>query len=349
MPGVPGCHLPFATVRLRNRGFPLVHVDRGFFNWGLFLIAVGAVPIAVRAELVPSGVRWWELWPLLLVGWGVGLILGRTAFALLGGALVAIAIGLIVGGILSSTDGIRGFASGIGGGCGSGSGSAFEARTGSFAADPATVELDPGCGTLDVSVGGTGWQISGTSADGTAPEIDASAGGLRVRSAGRGFDLFDSRAGAAWQVRLPENQAIDLSIGASAGTARLALANSTLRRASISVNAGTTRADFTGAALERLDVTANAGDARLTLPASTLSGSLTANAGSIAICVPDGTGLRVSMGDAFLAGNNFEEHGLARDGDQWTSPGYAGATAKIDLSATANAGSITLNPDGGCR
>lgn len=322
-----------------------MHVDRGFLNWGAFLIAVGAAPLAVRAGLVPSGLGWWELWPLLLVGWGVGLILGRTALALVGGVLVAITIGLIVGGVLSTGGGIGGFA----GSCGSGAGGAFPARTGTFAADRASVELDPGCGALDVSVGGTGWQVSGSSPDGTTPQIDGSAASLRVRSAERGFDLFDAPAGTAWQVRLPENQAIDLSISANAGTARLALANSTLGRASLMLNAGRTTADFTGAALGRLDVTANAGDARITLPAATLSGSLAANAGSIAICVPAGTGVRVLMGDALLAGNNFEERGLARDGDAWTSAGYTAATTRIDLSASANAGSITLNPDGGCR
>lgn len=322
-----------------------MRVERSYLNWGVFLIAVGAVPLAIRAGLVPAGVRWWDLWPLLLVGWGVGLILGRTQLGLLGGVLVAATIGLIVGGALSTAGSIGGFAAG----CGSGTGTPFTPRTGTFTADRVEVDLDRGCGTLDVSAGGTGWQVAGASSDGSGPDIVAAADALRVRSNGAGFNPFDSNAGAAWQVRLPANQTIDLSVSANAGTSHLALANSTLGRATLTANAGSTRADFTGAAIGSLTVTANAGDARLTLPAASLTGRLAANAGSIAICLPAGTGLRVSMSGSLLGGNNFEERGLVQDGDTWTTSDYGTAATKIDLSATANAGSITLNPDGGCR
>jgi hypothetical protein len=321
-----------------------MHVDRRFLNWGVFLIAAGAVPLAVRAGLVPAGVRWWELWPLLLVGWGIGLLLGRTVFGLLGGALVAAAIGIVVGGVLSSGSGFGGFAAG----CGRDSGTAFQAQTGTFTGDRATVQLDGGCGRLDVSVGGTSWEVSGATRDGAVPPIDASPAALRIESGSRGFDPFGTTGTGSLQVRLPENQAIDLSVTANGGTARLGLAKSTLGQASLTVNGADTRADFTGAALARLSVTANAGNARLTLPAASLTGSLTANAGSIALCVPAGTGVRIDMSGSVLGGNNFEQRGLAHDGDSWTTSGYASATARIQLSATANAGSITLDPEGGC-
>jgi hypothetical protein len=39
-----------------------MHVERGFFNWGVFLIAVGAMPLAVRA------------WPIGLVVAGIVLL-----------------------------------------------------------------------------------------------------------------------------------------------------------------------------------------------------------------------------------------------------------------------------------
>jgi hypothetical protein len=321
-----------------------MHVDRRFLNWGVFFIAVGTVPLAARAGLVPGDVHWWELWPLVLVAWGIGLILGRTAVGPLAGALAAAAIGLIVGGVLFAGAGIGAFGSG----CGTGSGTPFASRTGVLAGPRASVDLEPGCGNLDVSVGGGSWQVAGTSRDGAAPEIEASSDRLHVRSADGGFDPF-SPAATTWQVRLPENQPIDLSVSASAGTARLALGNARLGKASLTVNAGTTRADFTGSTVETLSVTANAGDARLTLPPASLSGTLTANAGSVGICLPPGAGLRITMSDSLLGGNNFEQHGLAHDGNTWTTAGYASAPARIDLSATANAGSIEIDPDGGCR
>ncbi|HET7026590.1 MAG TPA: hypothetical protein VFI28_02740 [Candidatus Limnocylindrales bacterium] len=321
-----------------------MHVDRRFLGWGVFLVAVGAVPLAVRAGLVTPSVRWWDLWPLLLVGWGVGLILGRTAFGLLGRVLVSATVGVIVGGVLATGAVVGTFASG----CGSGAGTPFAAQQGTFDAGRATVTLEPGCGQLDVSVGGTGWQVSGSSTDGTAPRIDTSPSSLAVHGAGRGFDPFAAAGGTHWEVVLPANQPIDLSVAANAGQARLALADAKLGDVSISSNAASTRADFSGTSLAHLTVTANAGDARLVLPAANTSGSLTANAGSIAICVPAGTGVRISQSDSIFGGNNFDERGLSKSGDTWTSIDYVTAATHVDLTASANAGSVSLNPDGGC-
>jgi hypothetical protein len=80
------------------------------------------------------------------------------------------------------------------------------------------------------------------------------------------------------------------------------------------------------------------------LPSRTLSGDLTVNAGSVALCLPTGAGLRVSTGGNVAASNDFETHGLVRSGDTWETPGFASATARIDLMANANAASLSLDP-----
>jgi hypothetical protein len=320
-----------------------MHIDRGFLNWGVFLIAVGAVPLAVRAGIAAPTIRWWELWPLVLVGWGLGLILGRTPFALLGGILVAATVGLAIGGILASGTVVGGFANV----CGSGSGTTFATQQGSFASQQATVRLEPGCGRLEVSSGGAGWEVAGESPDGEPPRIDASGDRLVVETPDRGFDPFDAGGGRHWTVRLPADRAIDLDVSANAGQAQLALAGATLGEVSLSVNAASATADLSAASVAHLDVSANAGTARLTLPAANVSGSLSANAGSIDVCVPAGTALRIATSGS-LGGNNFDDRGLTQSGDTWTTPDYASASTRIDLSASANLGSITLNPDGGC-
>ena len=57
-----------------------MRVRRGYLGWGVFLILAGAVPLAVRSGYLSDDQigRLWSLWPLILVGIGVGLILGRT-------------------------------------------------------------------------------------------------------------------------------------------------------------------------------------------------------------------------------------------------------------------------------
>ena len=65
-----------------------MHIDRRLLGWGVFFILVGAIPLAVRggyldAEQVSS---WPSLWPVLLIGWGLGLLLRRTPVEWIGGA-----------------------------------------------------------------------------------------------------------------------------------------------------------------------------------------------------------------------------------------------------------------------
>jgi len=92
-------------------------INRGLLNWGVFLIALGGVPLAVQQGWASSGIvgDLWRLWPLILVGIGLGLILRWTPIAWLGGALVAGTFGLIFGALLAGgVSGISGACVGIG-------------------------------------------------------------------------------------------------------------------------------------------------------------------------------------------------------------------------------------------
>src|SRR6188508_1295713 len=103
-----------------------MHIRRGYLGWGVFLILAGTVPLAVRSGYLTEDQvgRLWTLWPLILVGIGVGLILSRTRFDFLGGIIVAATFGLMVGGLLSA--GVSGLS---GASCGSdGSATSFPAR-----------------------------------------------------------------------------------------------------------------------------------------------------------------------------------------------------------------------------
>ena len=57
-----------------------MHVNRALLGWGVFFLVLGSVPLAVRYGLVDASAfaTAWQLWPLLLIGAGLGLVLART-------------------------------------------------------------------------------------------------------------------------------------------------------------------------------------------------------------------------------------------------------------------------------
>jgi hypothetical protein len=202
------------------------------------------------------------------------------------------------------------------------------------------------CG--DLTVGTTspnGWSLSGTAPEGRPPNVTASSDRLSIRSAGHAF--FEA-GGETWRVGLPSESTLDLSTTLNAGTAHLSLAGMHITTFSGTTNAGQTAIDFSGASLGSLSYTVNAGSTKITLPPASLAGSASINAGSLDLCAPPGAGLRIES-SSILASNNFEERGLVQTGSTWTSPGYATAAIKIDLSLSANAGNVELDPTGGCQ
>ena len=130
-----------------------MRVNRGLLGWGVFFIVAGSIPLLVQAGVLdPARVRQvWQLWPLILIGIGLGLILQRTRAAIVGGLVVAATFGILVGGWFAV-----GFVPGAGfGACGIGgndAGQAFPTQTGALQAS-ATVKLDLSCGDGDDHLG----------------------------------------------------------------------------------------------------------------------------------------------------------------------------------------------------
>ena len=322
-----------------------MHVNRGLLGWGLFLVLLGAVPLAVRAGAVdvPTVQRAWELWPLILIGIGAGLVLKRTRLSFVGGLVTAVTFGLIGGSLLAGGIGTP-FAN-----CGAGgNGTAFAGRSGTLGTD-AAVDLTLSCGDLQVTTasGGT-WTISGSDDRGAGPQIDAGSDRLIVdsnRRSGAGI------VGASdhWQVTLPQDPRLTLDVTLNAGSARLDLSGADVPQVGATVNAGSLRIDLSdAAAVGTIDATVNAGSLKVRLPARSVTGSLTANAGAIELCVPSGVAIRFHTSDNPLGGNNFASRGLTKSGSDWVSAGFDTATTRIDVTTTANLGSINLNPENGC-
>ena len=322
-----------------------MHVNRGLLSWGVFLILAGLVPLAERAGFLSADqiAGWWNLWPLILIGIGVGLVLSRTSFAVLGSLIVAGTFGLMLGAFLAV--GISGFPGGV---CGDDRGtSPLAEQTGTFDG-PAEVSVEFNCGELGISgVAGSAWAFGGSGNEDHEPIVEADGDSLRIRAAERSFVPFASN-GDDWQVELPVGVPLGLRVQLNAGQATVAPGAGELRDVRLQVNAGAIVADLSEAtAIDSIDVQTNAGSASVTMPATSMNGRVQVNAGSIELCTPVEAGLRIRTGGG-LGGNNFADAGLDQSGDTWESPGYADAAAKIDLDAEANLGSINLNPDDGC-
>ncbi|HEX8026357.1 MAG TPA: hypothetical protein VF484_09135 [Candidatus Limnocylindrales bacterium] len=325
-----------------------MHLDRRLLGWGLFFILLGAVPLAVRANAVDPDLvgRWPTLWPFLLIGWGLGLVLRASPIAWIGGTIVAVTFGLMGGGAIAT-----GFAGApVFSSCGSGAGQAFQASQGSFGTT-GHLGVEFNCGTLDVTAAdGSGWSVSGVSRDGRAPivETDGSSS-VTIKGPERGFDFVSGRT--AWTVAVPRAPHLGFDLTLNAGDGTVDLAGTSLDGFGFTVNAGSLDLDLSHAAAVPTDGmhgTVNAGSANVNLPAFDGSMGLSMNAGSLTVCVPQGTALEVHWSGT-IASHDLDSAGLVKTGDNiWTTPGFVAGSPHVALDVSANAGSFSLGLGGSC-
>lgn len=308
--------------------------------WGLFFILLGGLPLLVRAgALDPNALAdSWRLWPLLLVALGLSLILGRTRAGLLGTAVAAIVIGVAAGGALASGTTWIGNV----GGCGvPAAGDAQRFERSDMVEGPLSATFDLDCGSIDLSVvPGNEWRVR-ADYEGEEPTLELSPGEIGLRSPG-GFGLRRQH----WTVTLPADAVRSIELQANAGSSNVRLAGAELTEFKLDLNAGDVRVDASGARIEQLDVSTNAGRIRLRVDQD-VAGSLSANAGSIELCTPQGATLRLRVEEQLTFAHNLDDRGLAQSGDIWTREGAVGAPV-VDLSVEGNAANFTLDPEGGC-
>lgn len=327
-----------------------MRINRGFLAWGVFLLIVGAVPLAVRAGYVTEDQirNVGSLWPLILIGIGIGILLARTRYAILGGILVAATFGVIIGGVLAG--GVEGLGVGA---CGPGGGimTAFETREGPLTGSTGSVDLEMNCGDVSLAMApGDSWRIEGEGRDGVGPNVNADNDSLRISShdGGRGwFDGLDDRE--AWRVTLPGDVDLDFSMDLNAGSSTLDLAGASIDALDLTLNAGSVTLDLASVVqMGDLDINLNAGALELTLPDQSFEGSIEVNAGSVSLCAPPGAALRLNTDESIVATYDYDGQGLVKTGSTWETPGYGDAAVRIDLDTRANAGSFSLNPEDGC-
>jgi hypothetical protein len=143
-----------------------MRVNRGRLNWGVFLVVLGAMPLAYNQGVVSSSTlgEAWRLWPLVLVGLGLGLLLSRTPASFVGGLVVAVCLGVVLGSL---------FAVGPKLGCGNGgTGTSTASRDGTFAGQ-ASVELNLQCGTTTVTTSpDDSWHVTTSNSGGNQARVN---------------------------------------------------------------------------------------------------------------------------------------------------------------------------------
>jgi hypothetical protein len=324
-----------------------MHIDRRLLGWGLFFVIMGAIPLAVRAGYLDESrvAGWFLLWPVLLIGWGLGLLLRRTPVDWVGGAVAAVVLGLMAGGALATGfGGVR-----FGGGCGGDSqGGAFATQSGTVPTG-GQLNVEFNCGTLAMSaVDGGDWTVTGSDTDGRGPRVETSGTTVSIGTPNTGF--FPDVGESHWTVGVPRASALGLGITLNAGDGNAQLAGATISSASLTVNAGSFTLDLAGAAeVGDLNATVNAGKGVVSLPAGDRSANMSLNAGNLEVCVPAGQALRVHWSGA-LGSNDLAESGLTETGDDtWVTAGFVETAPHLELRVSANAGSFDLTIGGPCN
>jgi hypothetical protein len=326
-------------------------VDRRLVNLGIFLLILGAIPLAVSQGWIARETvsHAWELWPLILVGIGIGLILRRTPFHFAGGLLVAATFGTMFGGLLAGGLSLGTL------GCGSVSAATDPSvldEHGTFGGGTTSVVLRATCASLAVvPASGAAWGVTVTGRADARPTLERAADRLQVRSPDRTVVVpFTDGQRSRWNVTLGTDAAYALDVNLNAGEANIDLAGLRVETLTAQVNAvGNSRLLLHDATVGRLDVQVNAGDLKIGLPAAAdLAGRIQANAASVTLCADPGTGLRLRNTSAVTA-DNFASAGLVRSGATWESPGIGSAAHLVDLVLDGAAANFTLNPSEGCR
>lgn len=324
-----------------------MHIDRRLLGWGIFFILVGGIPLAVKANLLDVKLveQWGNLWPILLIGWGIGLLLRSTPIEWIGGAIVAITFGVMGGGLLATGASGLPFATGC---TRSDPMTAFQGRTGDLSGE-AQVNLEFNCGTLGVNVGdGSAWTLTGSDRDGRGPRVTSSANLVSIEP--EGSDSFPGTGRSTWNLTVPRDPILAVGLTLNAGDGNVDLSGASISSTTVTLNAGRLDLDMGGVSRAGdVNATVNAGAAAVTLDAGPRAINMSLNAGSLQLCIPAGVPIRVTWSGT-LGSNNFTASGLTKvDDSTWTSSSFNAAEAHTELHVTANAGSFDLRIGGTCH
>ena len=345
-----------------------MRIDRSLLNWGVFFIALGGIPLAVdQGWLEPDIARdLGQLWPLILVGIGLGLILRWTPIAWFGGALVAATFGVIFGAALAALPDddistLQGIIPAIAVGACSGdqAGSASSSAGDSANAERFELDVTLSCGELSVSRATTNdWSLEARHAPDDAPAVDAAdldgaTAVVRLDQQGRDDLVFlGTQVRSDWRVGVPATATLTTRLTLNAVRGEVDAGSGPVAEMAGTFNASDVTLDLATAstpARSRVELTANASDLRLLLADGNVDATVTLNASSLSMCVPQVVALRVDLGSNNLSSDNLAASGL-EEGDPtlWTTPGFSTAGDHVNVSLSSTVSSFTLERPESC-
>jgi len=344
-----------------------MRINRSLLNWGVFLIALGGIPLAVDQGWLESDIAsdLGQLWPLILVGIGLGLILRWTPLSWFGGALVAATFGIILGAAaVSLRDNDLGSIQSIipavaSTACaGDAVGEATTSEGGIATADDFTAEVTHSCGELQLTrASGATWSLEAQHDADDPPRIEQTeregmtAGVELSQSADYGVVFLGGRSQSRWDLQVPAEAALRISTTLNAASATIDPGSGPITLVSGTWNASDATvdlADTTAEAAARVDLTLNASDGRLSLPAGDIFAGITLNASSLEVCVPQSAALEVDY-TSVLGSDDLDASGLSEvSSGQWATPADADTDGRIVLSVTNTVSSLSLERPEAC-
>lgn len=283
--------------------------------WAYLLIAAGVVLLVVNAGWLDFGFLWslLSLWPIALIAFGADLLTGgRYRVPVVGIALIVAVAWWAVG--------LRG--GGVGG----------------ERLDVA-VPLDGArSGAVVLRMG-----VAETTVDAAAPSGSLLSGTIVV---GRGETIVQrpSRSGDTARVEVLSEQTGPASITTSDPRRwNLSLSRAVPLDLRVHAGVGRTTLDLRAATLTRLDYAAGVGETTVTLPdRGGYRGALELGVGSTTVRLPESVEARLTVRTGL--GNVAVNGRFDREGDVYTTPGYAAAAPsdRVDLTVQGGVGAVRI-------
>jgi hypothetical protein len=295
------------------------HTHRRSIIGPLLLIGIGALFLMNNLGMLTWSV--WDvifrLWPVLLIAAGLDLVIGRSS---VWGSLIAVIV--LVGVVALGVSYVQG-------------GTAAAGRSQESLSYPirdakrAEVHLSPVVGVLHLTgspsttelLTGSAWTGGGMRvAKNFAAQAEDTTLDLRAEGAGVLFPILGPPGQPTWDIALTSSVPVSLSVDLAVGQSVIDLRETNVY--SLTVNQGL-------------------GQAIVYLPKNgVVRASVSTAIGETVIVIPPGVAARIHASTAIAARNI--PGAFTRDGDTYTSPGYAEASDRVDLELGLPIGNLIV-------